>query len=448
MCPAGSRVKTHCTEFRSTSCLPCEDATFMDKLNGLKQCHQCSNCDSGSGLKIRLPCTPTSDTVCEPVEGFFCIDPGSPGCTAAQKHRSCEPGQYIRERDAGLVCLKFKISVRWFLQLKKTCYVLHKMTLRGKHLTAITMLIIVTTVFSVQTLRCHLTEYQTGNKCCRNCHTGRRVQTDCTESITRSCLRCEDGTFMDRPNGLKKCHQCTNCDLGSGLKVKWPCTPASDTVCEPMEGFFCISTRRGCTAAHKHGSCEPGQYIRERGNASSDTECSDCSSGTFSNGTLTSCQPHTQCETNHLQVIKAGTASTDAECGEQSFTTPILAGAVVPVVFLCLVVVALIIYRKKLIKYVQGFVGKVGKIKQNGHNNITITQHNNINRSMGEEDGNGGNRELQILTEEGSNLVSGFLPGSKNMHARIDDSKLPVGVSVSGCLSEYVARRWTGELSR
>ncbi|XP_061590643.1 uncharacterized protein LOC133456211 [Cololabis saira] len=350
------------------------------------------------------------------------------------------------------------------------------MALRGKHLTATIVLIIVTTVFSVQTLTCQLYEYQTGNKCCPRCNAGSRVQTDCTDSITTSCLPCEDGTFMDKPNGLKKCHQCTNCDLGSGLKVMLACSPASDTVCEPVEGFFCIdSGGRGCTAAQKHRSCEPGQYIRERdeeydflfesisvlrrskrcsvkgiyqtsnthhsvplfymviksrinifletiwsqndhlqmrhcivdssgkdnyqirsmrwfvcaGNASSDTECSDCSSGTFSDGTLTSCQPHTQCETNHLQVIKAGTASTDAECGEQSFTTPILAG-VVSVVFLCLVVVALIIYRKKIIKYKHERVGTGGKVKQNGSNNIK--------QRTATLDGNEGNKELQDLT--------------------------------------------------
>ncbi|KAG7236725.1 hypothetical protein INR49_000470 [Caranx melampygus] len=29
MCAAGSRVEADCTEFRSTSCLPCIDGTFV-----------------------------------------------------------------------------------------------------------------------------------------------------------------------------------------------------------------------------------------------------------------------------------------------------------------------------------------------------------------------------------------------------------------------------------
>ena len=43
---------------------------------------------------------------------------------------------------------------------------------------------------------------------------------------------------------------------------------------------------------------------------------------------------------------------------------------------------------------------------------------------------------------------SGFLPQSKNMLRLTGNSKLSVGVneSVRGCLSVYVALRWTGDL--
>ncbi|CAB1428245.1 unnamed protein product, partial [Pleuronectes platessa] len=49
--------------------------------------------------------------------------------------------------------------------------------------------------------------------------------------------------------------------------------------------------------------------------ALTDSQCSDCSDGTFSDGKRTSCRPHTQCESQNLQLMKPGTASTDAECG-------------------------------------------------------------------------------------------------------------------------------------
>uniref|UniRef100_A0A3Q3ADU4 TNFR-Cys domain-containing protein n=1 Tax=Kryptolebias marmoratus TaxID=37003 RepID=A0A3Q3ADU4_KRYMA len=115
MCPAGKRSRV--TEFRSTSCLPCNEETFTDRPNGKTRCNQCSTCDPGglsyhitevwgdlvkaeqkfyfclfpgSGLKLKRKCEPSSDTVCEPMEGFFCIEPTNTGCSAAQRHKSCE----------------------------------------------------------------------------------------------------------------------------------------------------------------------------------------------------------------------------------------------------------------------------------------------------------------------------------------------------------------------
>ncbi len=47
LCSTGSRVKTDCTEFRSTSCLPCIESTFMNQPTGLKQCFPCTSCVAG-----------------------------------------------------------------------------------------------------------------------------------------------------------------------------------------------------------------------------------------------------------------------------------------------------------------------------------------------------------------------------------------------------------------
>uniref|UniRef100_A0A3Q1JIF9 TNFR-Cys domain-containing protein n=1 Tax=Anabas testudineus TaxID=64144 RepID=A0A3Q1JIF9_ANATE len=89
---------------------------------------------------------------------------------------------------------------------------------------------------------------------------------------------------------------------GSGLKMKSPCTITSDTVCEPLEGFYCVDPSDNvCGAAQKQRSCEPGQCICQKGwfsyntrTASTDSVCSDCSDGSFSDGTFPSCRPHTQ----------------------------------------------------------------------------------------------------------------------------------------------------------
>uniref|UniRef100_A0A3P9NFE0 Tumor necrosis factor receptor superfamily member 5-like n=1 Tax=Poecilia reticulata TaxID=8081 RepID=A0A3P9NFE0_POERE len=215
------------------------------------------------------------------------------------------------------------------------------------------LMVILIRDFRVYSTTCHLTEYKTLDGCCPMCPAGHRVKTDCTEFSSTSCLPCSDGTHLDQSNGLKSCTRCSICHSGAGLKVKQQCLRSADTVCEPMEGFYCTdSTSGGCAAAQKHRSCEPGQYISRMGTASTDTECSECSSGTFSNGTMLSCQLHTQCEKENLQLIKAGTTTTDAECGEKndSITGVGIIVLVVSLVIVVSVIVAIVaLWRKKKI---------------------------------------------------------------------------------------------------
>ncbi|KAI5095204.1 hypothetical protein C0J45_15279, partial [Silurus meridionalis] len=97
MCPPGNRVYRHCTEFTSTTCMPCVGSTYTDEPNGLSSCLSCTVCDVGQGLKVKTACTWTSDTVCEPLEGFYCTDYYRLKCTFALKHTKCNPGEYIKQ---------------------------------------------------------------------------------------------------------------------------------------------------------------------------------------------------------------------------------------------------------------------------------------------------------------------------------------------------------------
>ncbi|XP_064778192.1 tumor necrosis factor receptor superfamily member 14-like isoform X1 [Oncorhynchus masou masou] len=143
-------------------------------------------------------------------------------------------------------------------------------------------------------IACGRAEYRIGDECCPMCSPGNRVHRHCTEFTSTSCVPCVDATFLDEPNGLIKCKVCINCDPGLGLMVKQPCTPSSDTVCGTLEGFYCLDpTKEGCRAAQRHSSCKPGQYISHTGTTSTDTVCADCPGKTYSDGSFTSCQPHT-----------------------------------------------------------------------------------------------------------------------------------------------------------
>ncbi|KAM3617572.1 uncharacterized protein V6R79_008281 [Siganus canaliculatus] len=231
-----------------------------------------------------------------------------------------------------------------------------------KYLTATSLLILF--IFGSDIVRgfslsCHRSEYQIGDRCCPICPPGSRVKTDCAEFLRTSCCSCDEGTFMNQYTGLKKCFPCSTCDAGSGLKIKSSCTDTSDTICEPLEGFYCIDSTDGdCAAAQRHTSCQPGQYIAQQGTDLEDTVCLDCSSGTFSNGTVESCRPHTQCESLNLWLITPGTASSDNECGEQTSNhTGIIVAPILGVVGLSaavVVVIYLLWVRKKQIQHVAG----------------------------------------------------------------------------------------------
>lgn len=98
MCAPGNRVYRDCTEYTSTTCVPCMDATFLDAPNGLRECFRCSQCDPGLGLRIKTACTRTSDTVCEPLDGHICTSENRGSCIHAKTHAKCSPGQYIKQR--------------------------------------------------------------------------------------------------------------------------------------------------------------------------------------------------------------------------------------------------------------------------------------------------------------------------------------------------------------
>ncbi|XP_053705592.1 tumor necrosis factor receptor superfamily member 14-like isoform X4 [Synchiropus splendidus] len=148
-----------------------------------------------------------------------------------------------------------------------------------------------------------------GEECCPKCVPGHRVKTHCTEWQSTSCIACDEGTYMDKYNGEKQCFQCLNCAEGTGLREISSCINTRNTVCEPLEGFFCVSgSVDRCVAAQQHSTCAPGRYISTAGTSSTDTVCGDCSEGTFSDGTFKSCQNHTQCS----RLQQPGTISSDS----------------------------------------------------------------------------------------------------------------------------------------
>uniref|UniRef100_W5UTD3 Tumor necrosis factor receptor superfamily member 5 n=1 Tax=Ictalurus punctatus TaxID=7998 RepID=W5UTD3_ICTPU len=165
---------------------------------------------------------------------------------------------------------------------------------------------------------CARAEYEINGECCPMCSPGNRVYRHCTEFTSTTCMQCVVSTFTDEPNGLARCISCTVCDAAQGIGVKMACTPTSDTVCEPLEGFYCTDEYSGnCRYAVEHTKCHPGQYIKQKGTAVKDAECAACADGTYSNGSLQICKEHTKCEDLGLKETTPGTNSFDVECGRK-----------------------------------------------------------------------------------------------------------------------------------
>ncbi|XP_026108454.1 tumor necrosis factor receptor superfamily member 14-like [Carassius auratus] len=134
-CDPGKRVHKHCDEFSTTTCESCPIFTYSDIPNGFIECLPCSVCDTSDGLREKQACTVTSDTVCGPLPGYYCID-SLYNCKRAKKHSSCSPGQYIKQtgtefRDTVCDhCPAGSYSDGTLCILHTDCESLHKTTIR------------------------------------------------------------------------------------------------------------------------------------------------------------------------------------------------------------------------------------------------------------------------------------------------------------------------------
>ncbi|XP_050973442.1 tumor necrosis factor receptor superfamily member 14-like isoform X3 [Labeo rohita] len=147
--------------------------------------------------------------------------------------------------------------------------------------------------------QCARAEYKIDKQCCPMCAPGNRVLWHCTDDTSTTCVPCPPLTFIDEPNGFMECFPCTVCDASTG---------------------------------------------------STDTICADCTGDTYSNGSFSSCLPHTKCEALGLAETNPGTHSSDSECGNSPTAVAIIAPSVIVTLALALFGVVFIfkhIWKKK-----------------------------------------------------------------------------------------------------
>ncbi|XP_054904598.1 tumor necrosis factor receptor superfamily member 14-like isoform X2 [Poeciliopsis prolifica] len=150
------------------------------------------------------------------------------------------------------------------------------------------------------------------------CQEGTVVVRDCSAESGTRCAPCERGTYMNRPNGLRRCLSCSTCDQGLGLYAKENCKSTSDSLCDVLSGFFCksLTDSTGCSIAEKHSVCKPGEKIKQPGTSRHDTVCEACQQGSFSPDGV-NCTLWTKCSENQTQV-RDGTLTADVVCSNGS----------------------------------------------------------------------------------------------------------------------------------
>ncbi|KAL0967494.1 hypothetical protein UPYG_G00252940 [Umbra pygmaea] len=159
----------------------------------------------------------------------------------------------------------------------------------------------------------------TGSKLvCDKCPAGTSVSRHCTRTNVRECSRCSEGTFTLGENGVLQCHRCRR-PCPEPFVEKVPCTATSDRVCTcPLDHFAKGDT---CTP---YSLCPVGSGVRKRGSKVEDVRCKPCPRGTFSDtaSSVLRCRTHTNCLTQGLTPLAAGTNETDSICGPSSLTSP------------------------------------------------------------------------------------------------------------------------------
>ncbi|KAI8517466.1 TNFR/NGFR cysteine-rich region [Branchiostoma belcheri] len=156
--------------------------------------------------------------------------------------------------------------------------------------------------------------------CCIKCLPGFYKDKDCDAESPTKCLQCPGGTYTEFLNYIEECLVCEHCSEDHGIEEKRPCLPTQNRKCRCMDGFFLepsLILGQNADMCHRHQECQPGEGVVERGTRTSDTVCTPCAVGTFSDqGSRTQkCEDWTDCESLGLKLIIPGTTDRDTVCG-------------------------------------------------------------------------------------------------------------------------------------
>ncbi|KAJ7306616.1 hypothetical protein JRQ81_010019 [Phrynocephalus forsythii] len=99
-CPAGYKPKTDCPADISSGCTKtqCQPEFYLNRNYVTPHCEACVTCNLKRHLVEKLPCTASSNRVCQCQAGWYCQAPLANSCQRCALHSSCKPGFGVRTR--------------------------------------------------------------------------------------------------------------------------------------------------------------------------------------------------------------------------------------------------------------------------------------------------------------------------------------------------------------
>ncbi|KAM3923059.1 tumor necrosis factor receptor superfamily member 5 [Leptodactylus fuscus] len=200
-------------------------------------------------------------------------------------------------------------------------------------------------------LLCEDNNYDKDGRCCSLCKPGQRLLRDCTEHNDTMCIACDHGQYQDKYNRETSCLLHRMCNERLGFEKIREGTPTMNVDCRCQLGRHCSS--QACETCVFNKKCGPGEGVVHNATIYSDTQCSQCSEGTYSatESDTESCKNWSKCGKSET-VIQKGTPTNDVICGPSPAPdhSNVWVYVVVVVALLVIACLAVIFIRKSYLK--------------------------------------------------------------------------------------------------
>ncbi|XP_075762892.1 tumor necrosis factor receptor superfamily member 1B [Pelodiscus sinensis] len=163
------------------------------------------------------------------------------------------------------------------------------------------------------------------NKCCSKCRPGFHMLHSCNSSTNTQCEPCPNNMYTAIWNKARRCLGCSS-PCGAGLVQTQECTRTQDRICSCSANSYCASglkpSQGRCLFCRAHKTCAKGYGVSKPGTDSTNTECSPCPPGTFSDveSSTAPCKPHRVCQSVSVQ----GNATGDTICMDLEVYVPVI----------------------------------------------------------------------------------------------------------------------------